>query len=346
MDTLKWKPFFEHQDQQPLDLAPYIEHLLYQHDCVILPTIGGFIVNYGSATLDVVEQQVAPPHKTVSFNAKLVTNDGLLAHHIAQKEHLTYKQAATRLEAYTRDIELALLDKKVVHFPTIGKLYFNGDSRLEFLPEATNFLRDAYGLPTFSCMPILRSKDYLQQTTAPVVTRRSKVVTLWSPARIAAAAVVLLLLFSAPYWYSKFWNSNTTTQTTIAQDRNQEVTQKKEPSTTSITASVLPALSTSTQIMPLDTTALEESPVQDPAPLPKVDSEPTNDYIIVLGAFGKEPNAQRLAKRLANDNYLPDVTLKNGLHRVGVQINCTQEDLQQHLTFLQDHYNKKAWIVE
>lgn len=323
-----------------MDLAPYIEDLLYQHDCVILPTIGGFIVNYSSATLDVVEQQVGPPHKTVSFNAKLVTNDGLLAHHIAQKEHLTYKQAVTRLEAYTRAIELALLDKKVVHFPNIGKLYFNSDSRLEFLPETTNFLRDAYGLPTFPCRPILRSKDYLQQTTAPVIIRRSKIVAFWSPVRIAAAATVLLLLFSTPYWYSKFWNNHTAARTTIAQ------TPKKEPSTASITASVLPTIPASTPVAPLDTTAIEETPVEVPAPLPEVDSEPTDDYIIVLGAFGKERNAQRLAKRLANDNYLPDVTLKNGLHRVGVQINCTQEDLQQHLVFLQDNYNKKAWIVE
>lgn len=324
-----------------MDLAPYIEDLLYQHDCVILPTIGGFIVNYSSAQLDVVEQQVHPPAKAVSFNAKLVTNDGLLAHHIAQKEHLTYKQAATRLEAQTRDIELALLDKKVVHFPHIGKLYFNNESRLEFLPEPTNFLRDAYGLPTFDCAPILRNKDYLQQTTAPTVVRRSKVVTFWTPTRIAAIAAVLLLLCSAPHLYRSF-SSPTPTASPIAEAPASASDPTKVASSESVKASIFSVLPT---IEPADT--LEEELIEEPSIEPEpVTTAPTNDYIIVLGAFGKARNAQRLAKRLANDNYLPDVTLKNGLHRVGVQINCTTDELQQHLRFLQDNYNKKAWILD
>lgn len=326
-----------------MDLAPYIEDLLYQHDCVILPTIGGFIVNYSSAKLDVVEQEVHPPAKTVSFNAKLVTNDGLLAHHIAQKEHLTYKQAANRLEAQTRDIELTLLDKKVVYFPHIGKLYFNNESRLEFLPEPTNFLRDAYGLPSFTCTPILRNKDYLQQIAAPAVVRRSKVALFWTPTRIATAAAVLLLLCSAPYLYRSF--SSTVPAPDPIAETSVPTTTEESTASEAVTASILPTLPT---FEPVETvadtveTAIEEPPVE---PEPEAIA-PGEDYIIVLGAFGKERNAQRLAKRLANDNYLPDVTLKNGLHRVGVQINCSAEALQQHLAFLQENYNKKAWIVE
>lgn len=69
-----------------MDLSYHIEELLFSNDCVIIPTIGGFIVNYASASIDFVEQRLLPPQKVVSFNPKLVNNDGLLANHIAQNE--------------------------------------------------------------------------------------------------------------------------------------------------------------------------------------------------------------------------------------------------------------------
>lgn len=330
-----------------MDLAPYIEDLLYEHDCVILPTIGGFIVNYASATIDVVERQVLPPSKTVSFNVKLVSNDGLLAHHIAQKEHMTYKQAMTKLENSTRTIELDLLDKKVVHIRNVGKLYFNSESKLEFLPDSTNFLRDAYGLPVLSSAPILRNKDYLQQAITPAVVHRSKTRTpLFTAQRLAAVAAILLLLFGGPYLYSVL--KDNTSQIAGQHNLTTTVTNNKE-SSSSASASVLPTWDEATNAKDSAETAphptaevVEEETSPPEVPVP-ADAQ---DYVIVLGAFGKEKNAQRLAKRLAVDNYLPDVTLKNGLHRVGVQLTCAPDALGSHLTFLREHYNKKAWVLE
>ena len=331
----------------PLDLAPYIEDLLYQHDCVILPTIGGFIVNAAPATLDVVEQEVLPPSRVVSFNAKLVSNDGLLVHHMAQKEHLTYKQAATQLEAATRQLELLLLDKKVVHFVNIGQLYFNADSKLEFLPEKTNFLRAAYGLPTLSCQPILRNKDYLQaNATAPVIARRSKIALFWSPARLAAAAAVLLLLVGGPYLYRNFSNPQPATDPALVA----EETTTPPATSTPVQAAILPEWSAPTpavdSTVTIEAEPIEEAPIADPIETEEEAVPNGEDYLIVLGAFGKERNATRLAKRLAKDNYLPDVTLKNGLHRVGVQLNCSPEELKEHLAFLKEAYNPKAWVLD
>jgi len=144
-----------------VDLSNHIEDLLYCNDCVIIPSIGGFIVNYSPAAIDFIEQQLYPPKKAVSFNPKLVNNDGLLANHIVQKEHLSYKQASLKVEAFSQQIEADLFNNKIVHFSNIGKLYFNTDSKLEFVPVNTNFLREAYGMPDLACTPIIRSKDYL-----------------------------------------------------------------------------------------------------------------------------------------------------------------------------------------
>lgn len=328
-----------------MDLSFYIEELLYTNDCVIIPTIGGFITNYAPASINFIDQQVLPPQKVVSFNAKLVNNDGLLANYIAQKEHLTYKQATSKLEAFSRQIEADLFNNKIVHFEHIGKLYFNSDSKLEFVPTETNFLKDAYGLPSLPCVPILRNKDYLKEnakTNAVVIQKNNKHIGIFSliKPKVAAVAVLLCFALASPYLYSILFSSNSD-QGNLAQ-QSAETTLEHKVSEPTSKASLIPSL-TVTETVQDSAVETEEPIVEEPA----IEVDPnTQDYIIVLGAFGKKRNADRLAKKLEKDNYLPDVTVKNGLNRVGVQITCTPEEMQQHLQFLQENYNKKAWVVE
>lgn len=331
-----------------MDLAFYIEELLYKNDCVILPTIGGFIVNPTTAQIDFVEQQLCPPNKTVSFNPKLVNNDGLLVHHVSQRQHISYKRAQADIEVYTRQIEQELFENKIVHFDNIGKLYFNSDSKLEFVPEETNFLRSAYGLPTISCRPILRSKDYLKQpasaTATATIPRRSKRkgTAFLTPIRIVVAAAVLLFILGGSYIRSTYFNQPNSTNPTIAAKKTITPAKKEQQVAA---ASILPSTTSTPIEASTEEIVTEEEPTTTIDDTPVVD-ENTENYIIVLGAFGKEKNAYRLADKLAKDNYLPDVTVKNGLNRVGVQLNCTPEELAEHLQFLQKNYNKKAWVVD
>jgi hypothetical protein len=332
-----------------LDLSYHIEELLFLNDCVIIPTIGGFIVNYASASIDFVEQQLLPPQKAVSFNPKLVNNDGLLANHLAQKEHLTYKQATLKVEAFSRQIESDLFNNKIVHFNNVGKLYFNSDSKLEFVPANTNFLKDAYGLPNLTCTPILRSKDYLKTMPEHLVPiqrkRNASALFILTQPKVVAAAALLIFVLSMPFIYSALVGTATdNNSTTIAN------TQQATDTNNSSQASLIPSIGNNPTTPPPSKKLIEVVPVDTItekviAELSVVD-ENAEDYVIVLGAFGKKGNANRLAKKLAKDNYLPDVTLKNGLNRVGVQITCTPEELKLHLDFLQENYNKKAWVVE
>lgn len=326
-----------------MDLAAYIEELLFENDCVILPTIGGFIINLTTAQINFVEQQLSPPNKTVSFNPKLVNNDGLLVHYVSQKQHISYKQAQINIEAYTRQIENQLFDNKIVHFNNIGKLYFNSDSKLEFVPEETNFLRSTYGLPTIACTPILRNKDYLQApktaNPTPVIRRSKRKRTAWiTPLRGIVAASILLLFVTIPFIHKTFFSNKTTAENDILAEKP---TSHKPKNKIVSAASILPVDNHT-----VAEKTIEEEEVAEKTPVSVSTTEETADYIIVLGAFGKEKNAYRLANKLAKDNYLPDVTIKNGLNRVGVQLNCTPEELANHLQWLQKNYNKKAWVVE
>jgi cell division septation protein DedD len=367
-----------------LDLSNYIEQLLFANDCVIIPNIGGFIVNYEAAKIDFVAQELIPPNKTVSFNPKLVNNDGLLANFLVQREQINYKKAAQKVEQWSTQIEQDLFNKKIVHFPKIGKLYFNSDSKLEFVPAPTNFLLEVYGMPSIDCHPILRNKEYLQKetiaattstetataasTTAIVPIKRKKGLVLpftLSPKLVGAAAVALLL-FSSPYWLGGLFGDTPNQPSTLAEAETittpakttivEEQTPKEDSPAiqTSSTASILPiggkesADTTPEESKPAETTVTTAPVVEAPPQKTVVTTTNTNTtYVVVLGAFGKKQNATRLSKKLAKDNYQALIELTDGgLHRVGVEISCNPSEFPTHFQFIKDNYNKKAWVVE
>ncbi|MCH2022479.1 MAG: hypothetical protein MK207_08385 [Saprospiraceae bacterium] len=326
-----------------MDLSLHIEQLLYNNDCVIIPDIGGFIVNYTSASIDLVDQQVYPPKKTVSFNPKLVNNDGLLASEIVEHQHLTFKQANQAVKEYCEQIENDLNNNKTIHFNNIGRLYFNKDSKLEFIPANTNFLRDAFGLPELECSPILRNKNYLKTAEnnknikPTVVKKQTSIVDLLINSKMIGAAAILILVLSTPYIYNALF--------TGMANNNNNITMIDSNSTSH--ASLLPSstvtLSDSHKVM--SEVAEEEIEPEIPIEEPTV-QENLKDYVIVLGAFSKQKNVDRLSKKLKADNLLVDISLKNGLTRVGVQITCTKDELKTQLEFVRANYNKKAWLVQ
>ena len=61
------------------DFVRRIEHLLTEHDCVIVPGLGGFVQNETEAHFDYKDQLFYPPSKQIGFNARLHFNEGLLA---------------------------------------------------------------------------------------------------------------------------------------------------------------------------------------------------------------------------------------------------------------------------
>ena len=70
----------------------YIEELigdlLLRHNCVVIPTFGGFVAGQTPAVFDAQKGSITPPRKSLLFNKQLINNDGLL---IAAYAHATKK---------------------------------------------------------------------------------------------------------------------------------------------------------------------------------------------------------------------------------------------------------------
>ena len=144
-----------------MNFDSYISELLFEHDCVIIPGLGGFITNWAHASVHPVQHTFYPPSKKVSFNAGLNKNDGLLASFIAQQEQISYEETLEVIEDYVKECQLQLENKKTVFINLVGRLQKDYEGNIQFWPdEKINWLSESYGLTKFVSPPIKRERTY------------------------------------------------------------------------------------------------------------------------------------------------------------------------------------------
>ena len=79
-------------------LAKHIESLLLEHNCVIVPGLGGFVAGYVAARMVEGEDLFLPPHRRVGFNPLLSLNDGLLVQSYMLAYDVSFPEATAMIE--------------------------------------------------------------------------------------------------------------------------------------------------------------------------------------------------------------------------------------------------------
>lgn len=174
----------------------HISELLYEHDCVIVPQLGGFVANYAPAKIHPAQHTFSPPSKNIVFNKNLVTNDGLLANHIARTENTDYPEALRYIHNFVDDTRAELKKGAKVTVDDVGTLYMDVERNIQFEPGTTNYLLDAFGLVEFQSPAIKRDtiskrieKEFKDRDAIP--QERKKIAIK----RYIALAVAIPLIF-------------------------------------------------------------------------------------------------------------------------------------------------------
>ncbi len=162
-------------------ITDHIAYLLTHYDCVIVPDLGGFIVRNEPAVI--LPHKILPPRKVVSFNAQLSHNDGFLASKCAQKFGMKYNQALVELRTFVDNLLITAKQGESIEIGTLGNLFVNMASQMEFAPRPLSSLPDNYGL---SELRISRRTQQPTQITINIPQRKNFV-------RYAAACVFILL---------------------------------------------------------------------------------------------------------------------------------------------------------
>lgn len=206
-----------------------IGELLMHNNCVVIPSLGGFVANTVSAKVDVEKGVMLPPRKALNFNKNLTNNDGLLVSALAEKMQVSYNEADSSVSATVLKIKSNLDQGERVHFQNVGFLYLNKAGKIAFEQDRFfNLLLESYGMGSVQFVPVtdeqvheeeieqssfeviaggitsvqekelsISEKDTLKiEETAPSKKRSS---TLKKVVRYAAAAAIIPIAFYS-FW--------------------------------------------------------------------------------------------------------------------------------------------------
>ena len=185
----------------------HIETLLRRHDYVIIPELGGFVLQNQSSVI--TPESIEPPLTIISFNPLMKNSDGLLAIELSRAGQISFREA---VQLISSEIALAktILEKgKVLELGNLGILTSNTDHKVIFRPTAnSNFIPSNYGLGTLHVSVIQKTTEEEKRVIQLVLPSRRNMVKY-----AAVVAVVAGLFFGAPRIneaYRNFANLNPT----------------------------------------------------------------------------------------------------------------------------------------
>ena len=132
-----------------------IGNLLLRHNCVIVPTFGGFVAKRIPAAIDLEKGIMQPPVKALLFNRQLINNDGLLTAEFASQNALDYSTASGIINKLVDSWNDQLKAGARVAIDRVGFLYFDQEKNVCFEQDRFfNLLLESYGLGKVHFTPV------------------------------------------------------------------------------------------------------------------------------------------------------------------------------------------------
>lgn len=335
-----------------MKVEKHISELLFEHDCVIVPDLGGFVANYAPAKIHPVQHTFTPPSKKIVFNKNLKNNDGLLANQIASTEKTTYPEALKYISYFVENIQAEFKKGAKVKIDEVGTLFLDVERNIQFEPGTTNFLLDTFGMTGFQSPAIKRDtitkrleKELKDRKAIPQERKKINVK------RIVALSVVIPVL-AAMVWIplktDLLKNINYSDLNPFASKEVVKPDLKKDiPKTTTL----LPVKKDTTIATLVDTThtpvtASMVEPVKADSTAVKVGTINADlDFHLVAGCFMIEENAKNFVNTLQQQNLNASIIGKNnrGLYVVSCGDYATRRDALNNLEALRK-VQPNAWL--
>ncbi len=176
-------------------ITRHITELLLDHECVIVPGLGGFLKAYSPASIHPTTHEFSPPSGCVAFNAGLSGNDGILANYIASVKNITYREAISEVKQWVEACNHTIQNGEKISLSGIGELLLNSSGRIEFVPSnQINFNADSFGLPVFIAKTVDRGSFNLTEVQSVKHSKKSSQLRRLVPETLKWAAVLVRFL--------------------------------------------------------------------------------------------------------------------------------------------------------
>lgn len=184
--------------------------LLHDHDCLVIPGLGGFVAHPVPARFDADKGEWVPPGRNVVFNPKLTVRDGLLEQEIRRATSCTTDAATALIDKEAASLKSHLESGETREIPGLGRLYQTDNGSVGFAPESR--LGERYAPPGLSRIPwidrsVVETPVETPAQENPDIETPAEVVEEadhWSGAWMRVAAVLLLpLLVAGSLWWGQ-----------------------------------------------------------------------------------------------------------------------------------------------
>ena len=330
-------------------ISEHIRLLLHQNDCVVVPGLGGFIINHLPAGYDEKENRFYPSRALPFFNKQLQSNDGLLAAALVKSENYDYPFAVKEIQRFVEIVKDNLEAKREYAMPGLGEFQRNHEGQITFFPDKeSNTAIDTYGLDSLAIQPLIKPSQMQRKALAPIRKKSRTWITMAASLCIIAAGAIWInhsvqTPFGAQWSALNPFDQSETVTPTANQEENQAVVAPSKTKQTDITTTTPVASETET------TEEIEApySPEEEELPQTSTIQGTDSVYYIVVGAFSNERYAARYERSLKKSGFSA-CSYSEGegaLIRVCAEKHSKRFEAQERLSFIQGEANPKAWIL-
>jgi nucleoid DNA-binding protein len=296
----------------------HIEKLLAQHDYVVVPNLGGFIVQMQSA--QILSNYITPPLATIAFNPLMHHADGLMAIEIARSEQISYRVAMDYINKEVQEFKQNLKLNGSCQFGNLGVFHQNETGTLTFTPLAkADFLPMNFQLSDIH----ISSKEAQKKISITLHSTRLF--------KYAAIAMIAVGLFAISPKVTDTRQSNNAgliptsfpvNQTSIQQEKS--FSQKQEIDSTK---------------------AITKNSVTTPN---KSIAKTVNIFYVIVASSSTKESAERYCNKLAANGFPDSQVLPPAkTFRVAVQSYSNREEAVEYMEKLRetDSQFESAWVL-
>lgn len=356
------------------NLARHIELLLRNNDCVILPGFGGFIAHAVPAYYVSEEHLYYPPSRSISFNASLTMNDGLLVQSYMQSYQVDYAKATYMVDMALDKLLDTLDEKSTATLPHIGTLKQDIYGTIQFQPETAGIDSPSYfGLSSFfvqdlatlvhksQTLPVAQQPDSLithNKKTIEIHIEKGLIRHIMS----TAAILLLLLTVSLPIGREKPTDIASLDLTAISTPLPTVTTQAEEAIPTNMpdsTQQIVPMAISTAEVSEIKAPTEEAQPtpqqtktIAPAVPVQTTDTHkvtaPTKQYHIIVASLASHHGAEETLAQYVAKGY-PEASLVERDNRVRISLtHFTDKDAaNEYLKVLRtaDKAFQNAWLL-
>lgn len=319
------------------ELFAHIEFLLHTHDCVIVPNLGGFVLNRTAATRDGLSVFNAPQWELI-FNSALTYNDGLLAESYMRINDISFAAACRKIDNAVEEIKKEIRKNSSLHIDNIGTLQIGNGGNISLTPQP--FIRpEFYGLTTVSMQPTIQLQAH-NKSSKKAATPSSNTARRIGIVAASAAAIAALILLIVPIKNNSGASqpSNVTAESGFISTKTQKPAAAKPITTASNPEQTVQDADLATTA-PSNETSVENS----------IESNSNKRYEIVLGVYEVNEAADKMVESLKKDGIttINRFTYRNRINVSAGSFDDKTEAFEQLQKIKQNYPQyKNAWLLE